>query len=177
MSRTAPDQQRQAILQSASAKLGADHSLYATEYSRSDEQLKTTGMLSLAMAAVDAAAKSTSKSISSGIPTNGWLIATPDGLSIMGRGFLGKVGPHKGTIPNKLLAQIGTTPHGSKCQLSILFVDGSEVGLLARTRQTVPLASIWAAGVNNAVQAAAHAIAQANQQFDPNQLMRSQGAH
>lgn len=165
------------VLDKAAAKVGVASVAYATEFSRADEQLKSTGMVGLASAGIGALGKAGSKSIASGIPTNGWLVVTDEGLNICGRAFLGKIGASKGVIPHNLVAQaqVGEGDWPGQYLIAIQFADGSVAQLTSKTKAANKALGAWVSNMNQvAVAAQAQAQTQA-QTFDANALYAQGG--
>ncbi len=140
-----------AILEKASLKMDGAVALYATEYFRPDNRLGGTGAASVAMYAFDSALKSASKLIGSGIPTDGWIVATDDGIGVFSRRLAGGgIGSHKGTVPPDLINSV-SVKHAKKpgrAQIDIVFADMSEVTLFTKTKATYEALSPWVQGRN-----------------------------
>lgn len=123
--------------------------LYATEYFRPDNRLGGTGAASVALYAFDTALKSASKLIASGIPSDGWIVVTDDGIGVFSRRLAGGgIGSHKGTIPPELIGSV-SVQHAKKpgrAEIGIVFADLSEVTLFTKTKATYEALSPWVQG-------------------------------
>lgn len=139
----------QKILIEASAKMDGETVMYATQYARPDNRLKGTSTARVAQFAFDNALKSLSKTIGSGLPTDGWIVMTSTGMGVFSKKVTGGMGSHKGTIPAKLLASVSVQhdKKPGKATLFVIFADQSEVTLHAKTKETYEALSPWIQGL------------------------------
>jgi len=122
--------------------------LYATKFVRPEEKLRGTSTVAVTRFAIDAAFKSASRAISSGIPTDGWLIVTPAGLHIFKKAIMGGPGKEVGTLTNDVIAGVSVA-HGKKItrtQITITMIDQSFATIWVRTAETYPALSPWIRG-------------------------------
>lgn len=142
-----------AALVKASKKVDGQVVRYATRYTRTDGRAKSTSGAGPTTATFDADLKAESGAISNGLPKDGWIIVTKDGLGVFGRTPITEgIGSHKGTIPNDLVAAVAIA-HGKKlgkATITITFTDQSEAVLVNKTSETYPALSLWARGVADA---------------------------
>ncbi len=121
------------VLEKASAKLDGAPVLYATEYNRTDSRIPGLGAVT--------------QKLSVGIPNEGWIAVTDQGLAVFTRRITG-LGGHKGTIPNELLASV-SVQHAKKpgrATIAMTFGDGSSAELFAKTKDTYEALSPWIQG-------------------------------
>lgn len=126
--------------------------LYATRFLRPDGKLKAPTSVAVARFAVDAALKAATLAISSGIPSDGWLIATPAGIHIFKKTLSGSVGQALGTLTKDVIATVSVA-HGKKAtktQITVTMVDQSFATVWVRTGETYPALSPWIRGASSA---------------------------
>ena len=124
--------------------------LYATKFARPEERLRGTSTVAVARFAFDAALKSASRAIATGIPTDGWLIATPAGIHIFKKTTFGGVGKELGTLTSAAIAGVAVA-HGRKSaqtKITITMVDESSATMFVRTAETYPALSPWIRGAS-----------------------------
>lgn len=124
--------------------------LYATKFVRPEEKLQGASSVALARFAVNAAFKQASRAIASGVPSEGWLIATPVGLHVFKKTTFGAIGKPLGTLPNSVISGVSVA-HGkkpTKTQITITMVDQSSAGVWVRTAETYPALSPWIRGAS-----------------------------
>lgn len=156
-----------------------DQVLYATRFSRPDEKIKGTSTVAVARFAANAALKAASKALSSGIPTEGWLIATHGGVWIFKKNLTGGVGNHLGTLTPETIAGISVA-HGKKpttSTITITMVDQSAATLWVKTAETYPALSPWIRGQMAAPTPAPGASPSSAPLFDPNELLETLPGH
>ncbi len=139
------------VLLKASKKMEGAPVVFATEYSRPDNRLRGTSYKAVATYAFDNALKAKSKALGSGIPTDGWIVVTDEGLGVFTR-RMGGIGSHKGTIPLDLIAAIGVQHNKKpgKATIEMVFADHSEVTIFTKTKATYEALSPWIQGRANA---------------------------
>ncbi len=155
--------------------------LYATKFNRPDGKLKGPSTVAVARFAANAALKAASRAIASGIPGDGWLIATPTGIAIFKKSLIGGVGSHLGTLTADAIAGVSVA-HGKKAtrtQITITMVDQSFATVWVKTAETYPALSPWIRGQS---EAQADAMSPLNVPpgtplFDPDQLLNSLPGH
>lgn len=124
--------------------------LYATKFVRPEDKLRGTSTVAVAKFAIDSALKTASRAISSGVPTDGWLIATPAGLHIFKKTMLGGIGKELGTLTSEVIAGVSVA-HGKKptqTKITISMVDQSFATVWVRTSETYPALSPWIRGAS-----------------------------
>lgn len=156
--------------------------LYATRFMRPEGKLKGASTVAVARFAVDAALKAASRAIASGIPGEGWLIATPTGIWIFKKSLTGGVGSHLGTLTAEAIAGVSVA-HGKKAtktQITITMVDQSFATLWVKTAETYPALSPWIRGqavtAPTGLDAALPPVPNAPL-FDPDELLNSLPGH
>lgn len=165
----APDPACEALLQKLSAKVDGKQVLYATRFLRPEGKVKGTKTSALARAAFEASLKQVSKALASGIPNDGWIVVTEDGLSIFGRTpVTNGVGAHKGTITKQYIQSVAVkhSRKPGKSEIFLILADDSEATLLVKTKETYSALSPWIQGL------AAVAEAAIPQTFDTDELFR-----
>ncbi len=168
-------------LQKLSSHVEGRPVLYATKFHRPEGKLKGTSTVAVAKFAANAALKAASRAIASGIPGDGWLIATPAGIAVFKKSLIGGVGKHLGTLTADAIAGVSVA-HGKKAtrtQITITMADQSYATVWVKTAETYPALSPWIRG-----QSAAQADAQSPLKaapgtvlFDPDQLLNSLPGH
>ncbi len=148
------------VLDRIAKNVDGQYVIYATEYARPDNRLRGTRVSHAAQWAFDNAMKSMSKALASGLPADGWLVVTHEGISVFTRSMLGdRIGSLKGTIPHDWLASM-SVDHGKKIgknTLDLIFADNSEVTLHTKTKVTYPALRDWTDFVvSGAAEAARH---------------------
>jgi len=124
--------------------------LYATKFVRPEEKIRGASTVAVARFAVNSALKAASRALSSGVPTDGWLIVTPAGLHIFKKAIMGGPGKHLGTLTNDVIAGVSVA-HGKKAtqtQITITMVDQSFATVWVRTAETYPALSPWIRGAS-----------------------------
>lgn len=127
------------------------HVLYATKFLRPEGKIKGTSTGALARFAIEAALKASSQALASGIPNDGWLIATPSGIHIFKKSLTGAVGAPLGTLTSNVIESVSVA-HGkkaSKTKITINLVDYSSATVLVRTGETYPALSPWIRGAGS----------------------------
>ncbi len=158
--------------------------LYATKFVRPEEKLRGSSTAAVARFAIDSAFKSASRAISTGIPTDGWMIVTPAGLHIFKKSLMGGVGKAVGTLTNDVIAGVSVA-HGKKAtqtQITITMIDQSFATVWVRTAETYPALSPWIRGVSSGAPSdggVAERLAAVPEAptFDPQELLGSIGGH
>ncbi len=139
------------ILDRIGAKhLGGQHVVYATQYGRPDNRLQGTSAIRVAQFAFDHAVKAASKALSTGLPTDGWIVITHEGIAVFSTSPFGdRIGKYKGTIPHNLVASISVdhSKKPGKTILDVTFIDHSEVRMFTKTKATYPAMSDWTHGI------------------------------
>ena len=152
--------------------------LYATKFVRPEEKLKGGSTAAVARFAANAALKAASKALSSGIPTDGWLIATHGGIWIFKKSLTGGVGAHLGTLTPETIASVSVA-HGKKMTqttITVTMVDQSAATVWVKTTETYPALSPWIRGQMAAPTPVPGAVSD-GPLFDPNELLESLPGH
>ncbi len=139
------------VFAKASKKMGGVPVMYATEYARPDNRLEGTSNGAIARYAFDNMLKAGSKALGSGLPTDGWIVVTDDGMGVFSR-RMGGIGTHKGTIPFDLIATISVQHEKKpgKATIEFVFADMSEVIIRTKTKATYEALSPWIQQRSNA---------------------------
>lgn len=151
--------------------------LYATRFTRPDGKLKGPSTGAVARLAMNATMKAASEAIASGIPTDGWLVATPVGIHMFKKSLTGGIGSPRGILTSDVIAGVSVA-HGKKAtrtQITITMIDQSFATLSVRTAETYPALSPWIRG-----QSADDSLADRLPDgpiFDTEELLRSMPGH
>ena len=160
-----------------SGKVDGRQVLYATRFTRPDGKLKGPSTGAVARLAMDATMKAASQAIASGLPADGWLVATPIGIHVFKKGLTGGIGSELGVLGSDVIVGVSVA-HGKKAtrtQITITMKDQSFATLSVRTAETYPALSPWIRG-----QSSEDSLANRLPDgpiFDTEELLRSMPGH
>ncbi len=164
-----------------SSKVDGRPVLYATRFARPEGKLKGPSTGAVGRLAIDATTKAAGRPIASGIPADGWLVATPVGVHVFKKTLTGGIGASLGTLTGSVIAGVSVA-HGKKAtrtQITITMADQSFATLWAKTEETYPALSPWIRGQSAPSDSLADHLSQAPDAplFDTEELLRSMPGH